>query len=230
MSSSGKGQSTIKSEDDIALAWTYAQEGGRAGEGRVIVEGLVDFDYEITLLTVRHEGGTSFCEPVGHMQVDGDYRESWQPQAMSAAALEESKRGREGWQLSSRGSDGVTRHEHFDFVVIAIGVYSHTPSMPEFPNQDVFSGKIMHNNELKTVEQLEGRKVVVLGYGKSATDAALLAEKHAEEASIVFREPRWPVPSRLFGRIPFKYALFTRFTNIGGQCCLDVHMYIFEFD
>ncbi len=88
MSSSGKGQSTIKSEDDIAPAWKYAQEGGRAGAGKVIVEGFVEFDYEITQLTVRHEGGTSFCEPIGHVQIDGDYRESWQPQPMSGAARE----------------------------------------------------------------------------------------------------------------------------------------------
>lgn len=86
MSSSGKGQSTIRSEDQIEAAWKYAQSGGRAGAGRVIVEGFVDFDYEITLLTVRHAGGTSFCAPVGHRQIDGDYRESWQPQAMSAGA------------------------------------------------------------------------------------------------------------------------------------------------
>ncbi len=92
MSSSGKGQSLIRSSDDISNAWAYAREGGRAGEGKVIVEGFVDFDYEITLLTVRHPGGTSFCEPIGHMQVDGDYRESWQPQPMSPKALEESKR------------------------------------------------------------------------------------------------------------------------------------------
>jgi phosphoribosylglycinamide formyltransferase 2 len=92
MSSSGKGQSLLKSSDDLPAAWDYAQEGGRAGKGRVIVEGFVDFDYEITLLTVRHATGTTFCAPVGHRQVKGDYHESWQPQAMSAAALAESER------------------------------------------------------------------------------------------------------------------------------------------
>ncbi|GAB6069118.1 formate-dependent phosphoribosylglycinamide formyltransferase [Thiomicrorhabdus hydrogeniphila] len=91
MSSSGKGQSVIKTTKDIQTAWDYAQEGGRAGKGRVIVEGFVDFDYEITLLTVRHENGISFCEPIGHHQEDGDYRQSWQPAAMSAAALALSK-------------------------------------------------------------------------------------------------------------------------------------------
>ena len=87
MSSSGHGQSVIRTEADVDEAWRYAQEGGRAGAGKVIVEGFVDFDYEITLLTVRHCGGTSFLEPVGHRQGDGDYRESWQPQPMSPVAI-----------------------------------------------------------------------------------------------------------------------------------------------
>lgn len=87
MSSSGKGQSLIRDKSDHDAAWKYAQEGGRAGAGRVIVEGFVDFDYEITLLTVRHRDGTSFCAPIGHRQEDGDYRESWQPQVMSGIAL-----------------------------------------------------------------------------------------------------------------------------------------------
>ena len=86
MSSSGHGQSVIRTADDIAEAWHTAQEGGRAGAGRVIVEGFVDFDYEITLLTVRSVSGTSFCEPIGHIQVNGDYRYSWQPQAMTDGA------------------------------------------------------------------------------------------------------------------------------------------------
>ncbi len=90
MSSSGKEQSTVRGPDEMERAWQYAQEGGRAG--KVIVEGFVDFDYEITLLTVRHVQGTSFCQPIGHRQEDGDYRESWQPQSMSAAALAEAER------------------------------------------------------------------------------------------------------------------------------------------
>jgi phosphoribosylglycinamide formyltransferase 2 len=91
MSSSGKGQSVVKSAADIDNAWTYAQEGGRAGKGKVIIEGFVDFDYEITLLTIKHINGISFCEPVGHHQEDGDYRQSWQPCVMSPAALQASK-------------------------------------------------------------------------------------------------------------------------------------------
>ncbi|MBD1556930.1 formate-dependent phosphoribosylglycinamide formyltransferase [Vibrio sp. S9_S30] len=86
MSSSGKGQSVIKSDSDIQEAWDYAQEGGRAGAGRVIVEGFIDFDYEITQLTVRAVDGVHFCEPIGHRQEDGDYRESWQPQQMPDTA------------------------------------------------------------------------------------------------------------------------------------------------
>ena len=91
MSSSGHGQSTIKCEDDINKAWTISQEGGRAGSGKVIVEGFVKFDYEITLLTVRHCGGTTFLKPIGHHQVDGDYRESWQPQAMAETAIQKAE-------------------------------------------------------------------------------------------------------------------------------------------
>ncbi len=87
MSSSGKGQSTLGHKNDIDQAWQYAQEGGRSGKGKVIVEGFVDFDYEITLLTVRHSGQVSYCEPIGHVQNNGDYQQSWQPQAMSAQTL-----------------------------------------------------------------------------------------------------------------------------------------------
>ena len=92
MSSSGHGQSTIHTEDEVETAWNISQEGGRAGAGRVIVEGFIHFDYEITLLTVRHAGGTSFLNPIGHHQVEGDYRESWQPQAMTDEALEAAKK------------------------------------------------------------------------------------------------------------------------------------------
>lgn len=91
MSSSGHGQSVVRTPDNVEAAWKEAQEGGRAGAGRVIVEGFVDFDYEITLLTVRSVSGTVFCEPVGHIQEDGDYRYSWQPQPMSNAAIESAK-------------------------------------------------------------------------------------------------------------------------------------------
>ncbi|PVY77324.1 formate-dependent phosphoribosylglycinamide formyltransferase [Tamilnaduibacter salinus] len=109
MSSSGKGQSLVRTEADIQPAWEYAQSGGRAGKGRVIVEGLIEFDYEITLLTVQHRDGVSFCAPIGHRQEGGDYRESWQPQAMSEAALAESQRIAEAVTraLGGRGIFGV---------------------------------------------------------------------------------------------------------------------------
>ena len=109
MSSSGHGQSVLKSEDDLQKAWDYAQEGGRAGAGRVIVEGFVKFDYEITLLTVRHINGTAFLAPIGHRQEDGDYRESWQPQAMSEVALQKAQAVAEKitGALGGRGIFGV---------------------------------------------------------------------------------------------------------------------------
>ena len=109
MSSSGHGQSVLKSLQDIQQAWDYAQQGGRAGAGRVIVEGFVKFDYEITLLTVRHIGGTSFLAPIGHRQQNGDYQESWQPQAMSDVALQKAQHIAEKitGALGGRGIFGV---------------------------------------------------------------------------------------------------------------------------
>ena len=112
MSSSGKGQSVVKTSADTEKAWDYAQAGGRAGAGKVIVEGFIKFDYEITLLTVRHAGGTSFCDPIGHVQIDGDYRESWQPHPMSDLALSRSKEIAEK-VTSSLGGRGIFGVELF---------------------------------------------------------------------------------------------------------------------
>ena len=112
MSSSGKGQSVVRGAEELQHAWDYAQSGGRAGKGRVIVEGFVDFDYEITMLTVRHTDGVSFCAPVGHRQEDGDYRESWQPQPMSAVALAETQRQAEA-VTGALGGWGVFGVEFF---------------------------------------------------------------------------------------------------------------------
>lgn len=121
MSSSGKGQSLVRSQEDILPAWHYAQEGGRAGAGKVIVEGFVEFDYEITMLTVRHIGGTSFCPPVGHIQIKGDYRESWQPHPMSAAAIAEAQRvaGNITEALGGRGLFGVELFVKGDHVIFS---------------------------------------------------------------------------------------------------------------
>ncbi len=107
MSSSGKGQSIVKSAAEVDAAWDYAQTGGRAGRGRAIVEGFVSFDYEITLLTVRHRDGTSYCPPIGHLQIDGDYRESWQPQPMAPRALERAQ------QIAKTITDALGGHGLF---------------------------------------------------------------------------------------------------------------------
>lgn len=121
MSSSGKGQSVVKTPADAQKAWDYAQSGGRAGAGRVIVEGFIDFDYEITLLTVRHAGGTSFCAPIGHLQIDGDYRESWQPHPMSPAALRKAQQIAETItaNLGGRGLFGVELFVKGDEVIFS---------------------------------------------------------------------------------------------------------------
>ena len=140
MSSSGKGQSTIRGEDDIEPAWNYAQGGGRSGAGKVIIEGFVTFDYEITQLTVRHAGGTSFCEPVGHHQVDGDYRQSWQPQAMQARALEEARAiaGRITAALGGRGIFGVELFIRGDEVIFSeVSPRPHDTGMVTMISQDL---------------------------------------------------------------------------------------------
>lgn len=140
MSSSGKGQSTVKSEADIDKAWQYAQEGGRAGAGKVIVEGFVDFDYEITMLTVRHVGGTSFCEPVGHIQVSGDYRESWQPQAMSEIALHKAQEMADKITaaLGGRGLFGVELFIKGDEVIFSeVSPRPHDTGMVTLISQDL---------------------------------------------------------------------------------------------
>ena len=140
MSSSGKGQSTIKTQDDIETAWNYAQEGGRSGAGKVIVEGFVDFDYEITQLTVRHIDGTSYCEPIGHIQVDGDYRQSWQPQPMSDIAI---KKAREmatkiTEALGGRGIFGVELFIKDDEVIFSeVSPRPHDTGMVTMISQDL---------------------------------------------------------------------------------------------
>lgn len=121
MSSSGKGQSTVRRADEADVAWDYAQSGGRAGKGRCIVEGFVDFDYEITQLTVRHAAGTAFCAPIGHRQEAGDYRESWQPQAMSDKALADAQRQARAITdaLGGRGVFGVEFFVKGDAVIFS---------------------------------------------------------------------------------------------------------------
>lgn len=140
MSSSGKGQSTIKSQDDIVIAWEYAQAGGRAGAGTVIIEGFVDFDYEITLLTVNHVDGVSFCEPIGHRQEDGDYRESWQPQFMSDFALNQAKEiaTKVTGALGGRGLFGVELFVKGDDVLFSeVSPRPHDTGMVTLISQDL---------------------------------------------------------------------------------------------
>ncbi len=144
MSSSGKGQSTILSQSDIEKAWDYAQQGGRTGAGKVIVEGFVDFDYEITQLTVRHQQGdtvvTSFCEPIGHVQVNGDYRQSWQPQAMTDQALEKSRQIAQQvtTALGGRGIFGVELFIKGDEVIFSeVSPRPHDTGMVTMISQDL---------------------------------------------------------------------------------------------
>lgn len=140
MSSSGHGQSTVRREEDIDAAWNEARSGGRAGAGRVIVEGFVDFDYEITLLTVRSVSGTRFCEPVGHVQVDGDYRESWQPAAMSPVALERAQAIAEA-VTGALGGYGIFGVELFikgeDVIFSEVSPRPHDTGMVTMASQDL---------------------------------------------------------------------------------------------
>ncbi|MBO5923764.1 MAG: formate-dependent phosphoribosylglycinamide formyltransferase, partial [Lentisphaeria bacterium] len=140
MSSSGHGQSTIRCAEDIDKAWDMSQTGGRAGAGRVIVEGFVDFDYEITLLTVRHVDGTSFLEPIGHHQVNGDYQESWQPQAMSEKALADAQKiaGAITAALGGRGIFGVELFVKGDEVIFSeVSPRPHDTGMVTLISQDL---------------------------------------------------------------------------------------------
>jgi phosphoribosylglycinamide formyltransferase 2 len=140
MSSSGKGQSTLVEPADIFPAWEYAQAGGRSGAGKVIVEGFVDFDFEITQLTLRHSGGTSFCEPIGHVQVNGDYRQSWQPQPMSETALAETRTiaGKITGALGGHGIFGVELFIQGDEVIFSeVSPRPHDTGMVTMISQDL---------------------------------------------------------------------------------------------
>jgi len=140
MSSSGKGQSLVRDEGDIDAAWDYAQEGGRAGKGKVIIEGFVDFDFEITLLTIRHRDGTSFCDPIGHRQEGGDYQESWQPQAMTATALAAAQQMAEKvtGALGGRGLFGVELFIKGDEVIFSeVSPRPHDTGLVTLVSQDL---------------------------------------------------------------------------------------------
>ncbi|MBE3667676.1 phosphoribosylglycinamide formyltransferase 2 [Vibrio navarrensis] len=176
MSSSGKGQSVITSAQDIEKAWQYAQEGGRTGAGRVIVEGFIDFDYEITLLTVRAADGVHFCAPIGHRQEDGDYRESWQPQAMSENALKAAEYTAEE-VVNALGGYGIFGVELFvkgDKVIFnEVSPRPHDTGMVTMISQEM-SEFALHVRAFtgmpigKIVQYGPSASAVVLGNGKSA--------------------------------------------------------------
>jgi phosphoribosylglycinamide formyltransferase 2 len=199
MSSSGKGQSVVKSEADIENSWNYAQEGGRAGKGKVIIEGFVEFDYEITLLTVRHVGGTSFCDPIGHVQVDGDYRESWQPQPMSKAALVDAQKiaGAVTAALGGYGIFGVELFVKGDTVYFSeVSPRPHDTGMVTMISQDLpqFSlhARAILGLPIPTIRQ----------FGPSAS-AVILVEGHSDKVAFgnldeALREPDSQL--RLFGK------------------------------
>lgn len=199
MSSSGKGQSVVKSADDIESSWNYAQEGGRAGKGKVIIEGFVDFDYEITLLTVRHVDGTSFCDPIGHIQVDGDYRESWQPQQMSDAALDNAKRiaAAVTGSLGGLGIFGVELFVKGDLVYFSeVSPRPHDTGMVTMISQDLpqFS---LHARAILGLPVPEIRQ-----FGPSAS-AVILVEGHSEQVSFGNLNEALSAPDtqlRLFGK------------------------------
>ena len=179
MSSSGKGQSTIRGEADIGASWEYAQSGGRAGAGKVIVEGFVDFDYEITLLTIRHEGGVSFCEPIGHRQEDGDYRESWQPQLMSEVALASSKdiASKVTEALGGRGLFGVELFIKGDTVYFSeVSPRPHDTGMVTLISQDL-SEFALH------ARAILGLPIPNIAFHGASASAVVLVEGESKQAA-----------------------------------------------
>jgi len=203
MSSSGKGQSTVCSQDEVEAAWEYAQSGGRAGKGRVIVEGFVDFDYEITLLTVRHAGGVSFCAPIGHRQEDGDYRESWQPQPMSEKALTRSREIAEA-VTESLGGYGVYGVELFikgdDVYFSEVSPRPHDTGLVTLVSQDL-SEFALH------ARAILGLPVPAIRQLGAAASSVILPEGDSEAVSFSGLEKALAEPDvqlRLFGKPELK--------------------------
>lgn len=199
MSSSGHGQSTVRSEADIDKAWHISQEGGRAGSGKVIVEGFLDFDYEITLLTVRHSAGTTFLKPIGHHQVEGDYRESWQPQAMSADALAKAEHiaGEITGALGGYGIFGVELFVKGDEVIFSeVSPRPHDTGMVTMISQDM-SEFALHARAILGLPVPEVRF-----YGPSASKAIVVEgntrEYEFQNLEKVLEEPG--VQMRIFGK------------------------------
>ncbi len=199
MSSSGKGQSTVRDAAAAGKAWDYAQQGGRAGAGRVIVEGFVDFDYEITLLTVRHRDGTSFCEPIGHRQEDGDYRESWQPQPMSEAALTAAKKvaGKVTAALGGRGLFGVELFVKGDAVIFSeVSPRPHDTGMVTLISQDL-SEFALH------ARAILGLPIPAIRQLGPSASAVILVQGESSQASFANLDTALAEPDtdlRLFGK------------------------------
>ena len=199
MSSSGKGQSVVRSAGDIDHAWRYAQEGGRAGAGKVIVEGFVAFDYEITQLTVRHAAGVSFLDPVGHIQVDGDYQQSWQPQPMSPLALERSRDMAERitGALGGRGIFGVELFIRGDDVIFSeVSPRPHATGVVTMISQDL-SQFALHARAILGLPIPNIRT-----HGPSAS-SVILVEGHSDEVRFDHIERALTEPDtqlRLFGK------------------------------
>ncbi len=199
MSSSGHGQSTVKNEEDILKAWKEAQEGGRAGGGAVIIEGFVDFDYEITLLTVRHIGGTSFCEPIGHYQKNGDYQRSWQPQAMSPVAIEKAKKIAEKitGALGGRGIFGVELFIKGEEVIFSeVSPRPHDTGMVTLISQDL-SEFALH------VRAILGLPIPEIRFYGPSASRALLADGNSKDVAFSGMEEALSVPGtdmRIFGK------------------------------
>jgi phosphoribosylglycinamide formyltransferase 2 len=199
MSSSGKGQSTIKREADIAKAWEYAASGSRTKTGRVIVEGFVEFDYEITLLTVRHAAGTSFCAPIGHLQVDGDYRESWQPHPMSPAALRRARdiAGQVTEALGGRGIFGVELFVRGDEVLFSeVSPRPHDTGLVTLGSQEL-SQFALH------VRAITGLPVPEIHAHGPAASCVILSEVESDAPTFCGVEDALAAPGtqlRLFGK------------------------------
>lgn len=199
MSSSGHGQSTLRSEADVDRAWHISQEGGRAGSGKVIVEGFVNFDYEITLLTVRHCAGTTFLKPIGHHQVDGDYRESWQPQGMSPEALAKAEHiaGEITAALGGYGIFGVELFVKGDEVIFSeVSPRPHDTGMVTMISQDM-SEFALHARAILGLPVPEVRF-----FGPSASKAIVVEgntrEYEFQDLEKVLEEPG--VQMRIFGK------------------------------
>lgn len=199
MSSSGHGQSVIKSESDIDKAWKIAQEGGRAGSGRVIVEGFVDFDYEITLLTVRSISGTTFCEPIGHIQVDGDYRESWQPMPMEPSALEQAK------EIAKAVTDALGGYGIFGVELFVKGgkaIFSEVSPRPHDTGMVTMISQDMSEFALHARALLGLPVPEIRFYGPSASHAIVVEGKtnriEMDNLEAVLEEPG--VQMRIFGK------------------------------